>query len=449
MALNFLTGKKSQNNPTESTNVSTADKDSPAAPDQPAVLNEDDELFLRRVTSEAPPPPSDPSNSLQPEQTIIYDDGTEVEVSEAAAQTQLPESTPDELSKDEGPPDDAATTEEGQSEKANKKWFFPGWPPVSMIPASKMPSSSSFSTPNMPSMPSIPAMPSMPSMPSIPSFGSKGKDSGLSEEEEAERERRDLNSILKNLNLSAMNNRVFSLSADSQKLLEQFTQVLRDIINGAPTAYDDLDHLISSRHHQIERLYTQLPPFLQSLIQSLPPKIYGVLTSEVTAAAAAGLAEGSAPKDPSTNQKKSGGKSKMQRYAFPSLRSLVSAQGAVPATLRSIIRFLEMRFPFLVGGANVLMSLAVFLLLFVFWYCHKRGRETRKEREGLEEGMESAAGLAGAEEDPATSTIEEEGKEPADSGVEVEGEKKEPAGVDEAVLQGAEAAKGEGGDVKI
>ena len=123
----------------------------------------------------------------------------------------------------------------------------------------------------------------------------------------------------------------------------------------------------------------------------------------------------------------------MQRYAVPSLRSLVSANGAVPATLRSIIRFLEMRFPFLVGGANVLMSLAVFLLLFVFWYCHKRGKETRREREGLEGSLESAAGEAAG--DPGVSGIE--------------GKEKEPVGVDEAVREGAEAAKGEGGDVKV
>jgi len=51
--------------------------------------------------------------------------------------------------------------------------------------------------------------------------------------------------------------------------------------------------------------------------------------------------------------------------------------------LRSILNFLKLRFPLAITGTNVLMSLAVFLLLFVFWYCHKRGREVRLETEKL------------------------------------------------------------------
>jgi len=58
--------------------------------------------------------------------------------------------------------------------------------------------------------------------------------------------------------------------------------------------------------------------------------------------------------------------------------------------LRSILNFLKLRFPAVITGTNVLMSLAVFLLLFVFWYCHKRGKQTRLAKEGLKaEGSES------------------------------------------------------------
>ena len=47
------------------------------------------------------------------------------------------------------------------------------------------------------------------------------------------------------------------------------------------------------------------------------------------------------------------------------------------------MNFLKFRFPALATGTNLIMSLAVFVLLFVFWYCHKRGRETRLEKERL------------------------------------------------------------------
>jgi len=61
--------------------------------------------------------------------------------------------------------------------------------------------------------------------------------------------------------------------------------------------------------------------------------------------------------------------------------------------LRSIVNFLKLRFPAVLTGTNVLMSLAVFLLLFVFWYCHKRGKETRLAKDRL--SAENAAGSDG------------------------------------------------------
>jgi hypothetical protein len=35
-------------------------------------------------------------------------------------------------------------------------------------------------------------------------------------------------------------------------------------------------------------------------------------------------------------------------------------------------------------GANIRLSLGVFVLLFAVWYCYKRGREERKKAEGTE-----------------------------------------------------------------
>ena len=83
----------------------------------------------------------------------------------------------------------------------------------------------------------------------------------------------------------------------------------------------------------------------------------------------------------------------------PSLKDLVTKPGAVASMLKTIMNFLKTRFPAFMG-MNVLWSLALFrkpsllssahaianpcpVLLFVFWYCHKRGRETRLEKERL------------------------------------------------------------------
>ena len=42
--------------------------------------------------------------------------------------------------------------------------------------------------------------------------------------------------------------------------------------------------------------------------------------------------------------------------------------------------FLRTRFPAF-AGVNVLWSLALFVLLIMFWYCYKRGKEVRLEKE--------------------------------------------------------------------
>jgi len=105
-----------------------------------------------------------------------------------------------------------------------------------------------------------------------------------------------------------------------------------------------------------------------------------------------------------------------KRSRIPSLKSLVASQGAVTTMLRSILNFLKLRFPAFVTGTNVLMSLAVFLLLFVFWYCHKRGRETRLERERLGAEGESDRSISDLED----STVLEEKGESSNSRAEVE-----------------------------
>ncbi|ORY02935.1 hypothetical protein BCR34DRAFT_492762 [Clohesyomyces aquaticus] len=211
------------------------------------------------------------------------------------------------------------------------------------------------------------------------------------EEKEADKEREDLTAILDQLNLGAVNNRVFSFSKESQELMDKFKLVLKDIVNGAPTAYNDLELLLTDSEAQLKKMYGSLPPFLQNLVKSLPAKMTAALGPELLAAQAEkpGFDMKNASSADWKNMAKHQAKKHVKKKAkVPTLKSLVSAQGAVATMLKSILNFLKLRFPALITGTNVLMSLAVFLLLFVFWYCHKRGRETRLEKEKLaaEEG---------------------------------------------------------------
>ncbi|KAI8937093.1 hypothetical protein NX059_006308 [Plenodomus lindquistii] len=193
---------------------------------------------------------------------------------------------------------------------------------------------------------------------------------------EKQKEDKELTEVLDQLNLSAVNNRVFSFSKESEELLNKFTQVLKDLVNGVPTAYNDLEKLFTDYDNQLKKMYGSLPPFMQNLVKSLPAKLTATLGPEILAAQSA--------KPGFDAQAASGSKSKKSKIpSIPSLKSLVTAQGAVATALRSIVSFLKLRFPALAAGTNVIMGLAVFVLLFVFWYCHKRGRETRLEKEGL------------------------------------------------------------------
>jgi len=204
-------------------------------------------------------------------------------------------------------------------------------------------------------------------------------DPSAASEKEKEREQDDLTSVLDQLNLSAVNNRAFSFSEKSQEMMAEFTQILKDIVNGVPTAYDDLEKFLKNWDEHLRNMYGDLPPFLQNLVKSLP--------SKASASIAPGLLAAASEK-PGADAKSMGidtaGSSKTKsKRKIPSLKKLITAEGAVTSMLRSILNFLKLRFPAVITGTNVLMSLAVFLLLFVFWYCHKRGRETRLERERL------------------------------------------------------------------
>ena len=193
---------------------------------------------------------------------------------------------------------------------------------------------------------------------------------------EAKKEADDMAMVLEQLNLAAVDNRVFSMSKETQELLQQFNQVLKDLINGVPTAYRDLESLLTNGDKQIQKTYNSLPSFLQKLVEKLPETMTKGLGPEMMAAAA------SRASGYGINLQKSG-KAAGTAAKFmktPSLADLVGKPGAITSMLRSIMQFLKTRFPAF-AGVNVLWTLALSLLLIVFWYCYKRGKEVRLEKE--------------------------------------------------------------------
>ncbi|WPG99372.1 Hypothetical protein R9X50_00218600 [Acrodontium crateriforme] len=262
---------------------------------------------------------------------------------------------------------------------------------------------------------SLPAMPNMPAIPSLPTWLSKDKDANaepvynedgsINEAKTKEKQEKEVSVLLDNLNLSAINNRVFAFSSETQKIYERFAQVLRDTMNGAPTAYEDMEKLMKDAGPQLEKQFKSMPPFVQTLVKSLPAKLGTTLGPELLAVASdkpgadmkarMTATEKNATRTASSTGKKSSEKSKKK---IPGLKGLVSSQGAAAGILRNTVTFVQTRFPFLASASNVVMSLSVFILMFTFWYCHKRGKETRLARE-QEQGKLDGSGLEGDDED--------------------------------------------------
>ncbi|KAG9257352.1 uncharacterized protein F5Z01DRAFT_383382 [Emericellopsis atlantica] len=198
-------------------------------------------------------------------------------------------------------------------------------------------------------------------------------DTSLSEEEE-QREANDLGRVLERLNLKAKNNKV--LAGDNADLLARFTQIFKDLANGVPTAYDDLVKLISDRDGTINKGFEKLPSSLQKLVTQLPEKLTNSLAPEILAAAA---------KSQGVQFNAEGGlKEATKKMLVPqNILELATKPGALVGMLRAIVTALKTRWPAFIG-VNVLWSVALMLLMFVLWYCYKRGREERLLKEKAE-----------------------------------------------------------------
>jgi len=220
----------------------------------------------------------------------------------------------------------------------------------------------------------------------------------------------EVTSLLDTLDLSSVNNRVFSLSHESQVIYEAFLLVLKDMINGVPSAYKDMELLIRKNETQLGKLFDNMPPFVKLFIRSLPSKLSAMLGPEILTAAAATASTSAAAATQGINTEP-GKQQKKSRMRLPSLKDFVMKKGAVAALLRSIVSFLKMRFPAFLLGTNVIISLAVFILLFVFYYCYKRGKEVRLAKQGDSKGEseddEDMIALEESENLPSAEVIED------------------------------------------
>ncbi|KAH8424149.1 uncharacterized protein LDX57_001903 [Aspergillus melleus] len=213
--------------------------------------------------------------------------------------------------------------------------------------------------------------PETPSQP--PSQPTNGND------DEAKQDAEDMTEILERLNLAADNNKVISISDETQELLRKFKLIFKDLINGVPTAYQDLEMLLTNGNKTLQSTYSKLPSFLQKLIEKLPERWTESLAPEIIAAASDRAGKSGINVE---NVGKAAAAANKMGIEVPSLKELVGKPAAIVGMLRSIVAFLRARFP-AVLGMNVLWSLALTILLFVLWYCHKRGREVRLENERL------------------------------------------------------------------
>lgn len=173
---------------------------------------------------------------------------------------------------------------------------------------------------------------------------------------EAKKEEEDMAEVLERLNLAAVNNRVFSISDETHELLRKFNQIFKDLMNGVPTAYHDLESLLTNSDQQLQKTFNSLPSFLQKLIAQLPERMKDMIAPELMAAAAA-KAEKSGIN--TAKAAKAAGAAKKMGFKTPDLKDLVGKPGAITALMRSIITFLRARFPAFLG-MNVLWSMALF-----------------------------------------------------------------------------------------
>jgi hypothetical protein len=174
-------------------------------------------------------------------------------------------------------------------------------------------------------------------------------------EPEVDREQADLTRVLDDLNLSARNNTAFALSQESTELVRRFTLILKDLVNGVPTAVNDLTSLLDDPDGKLAKNYEKLPKSLKKLVTQLPEKLSSTLAPELLAVAAE--AQGLGKADAAA---KGGLKGAAKRMFLPkNLAEMVTKPGAIVGMLRGIMNALKLRWPAFIG-TNVIWSIALF-----------------------------------------------------------------------------------------
>lgn len=175
-------------------------------------------------------------------------------------------------------------------------------------------------------------------------------------DKEQKEEQEDLAIIMERLNLAAENNRAFSVSDETQQLLSKFKLIFKDLVTGVPTAYRDLEMLLTNGDKQLKDAFGHLPGFLQKLVQQLPEKFTESLGPELMAVAGERASRSGVNME---NAGKAAAAAQKMGFKAPNLKELVGKPTAIAGMMRSIITFLRARFP-AVLGMNVLWSLALF-----------------------------------------------------------------------------------------
>ncbi len=166
-----------------------------------------------------------------------------------------------------------------------------------------------------------------------------------------------------------------ALSAESAALVRRFVVVLKDLVHGVPTAADDMRGLLDDRDGALARAFERLPSSLRKLVAQLPSKLTASLGPELLAVMAE--SQGVAAEE-------IGGVSAASA-AKAMLLPLVTKPSAIVKMLKAIMNVLKLRWPAFIG-TSAIWTVALFLLMFVLWYCHKRGREVRLEKEATAAG---------------------------------------------------------------
>jgi len=321
-----------------------------SSPPKP-VLTDEDEAFLQKVTS-------DPEHALKPAAQNetqgsegLPEDSQAPAIDEGALDVPLPTSPVEEFGKELGEEERKTREQPGDTRSESE----PAKAQDDSVPEKKKRWSGMFwkkSSDTKKNKGTSPTDKSKSEVTTAPSTTTAAADSG----EAARKDQEDMTDILERLNLAADNNRVFSVSEETQELLRKFKLIFKDLINGVPTAYHDLEMLLTNGNRQLQDTYTKLPGFMQKLIEKLPEKWTESLAPEMLAVASERASRSGINMD---NVGKAAAAAQKAGLNVPSLKELVSKPAAIVGMLRSIMQFLRARFP-AVLGMNVLWSLALF-----------------------------------------------------------------------------------------